>query len=195
MTKAPKTYSVRTPQEAAIFSDPRRRWLMLGLIGAEKTLSAVAREAGYSLNLVHHHVSRFLSLGLVEVTRLEARAGRPIKYYRAIADRFFVQASLLSHNHNLALERELREAIEVSERRHGGSGVVFDLDETGSRRMKKVQEPSTAEAVECWKVLSLERSVMNEMIAEMSDVLDKYERRQSAGRPPYLIHLAAALRR
>lgn len=57
-------------------------------------MAAVARELEVSPHRIQHPVRRRLRLGLIEVVREEARAGRAVRHYRAVADGFLAPFAL-----------------------------------------------------------------------------------------------------
>jgi hypothetical protein len=57
---------------------------------AEHTLGTAATELEMPASSLSYYVTRFQRAGLVEVVRLEPRAGKPIPVYRATADEFQV---------------------------------------------------------------------------------------------------------
>jgi hypothetical protein len=57
---------------------------------AEHTLGTAATELEMPASTLAYYVQRFVRAGLVEVVRLEPRAGKPIPVYRAAADEFQV---------------------------------------------------------------------------------------------------------
>ena len=57
---------------------------------AEQTLGSAATELEMPASTLAYYVQRFVRAGLVEVVRLERRAGKPIPVYRAVADEFQV---------------------------------------------------------------------------------------------------------
>ena len=58
--------------------------------GRENTVSCAAAALGLSVTAAYKLLKRFEACGLVGVTRTEARAGRAVRHYRAVADAFFV---------------------------------------------------------------------------------------------------------
>lgn len=81
-------------EQAKLLTDPAgRRWLE-PFLGAEKSLSEVAAELGCALDTLLYRVRKLQHAGLVDVVRVQKRAGRPIKIYRAVADGFFVPFGL-----------------------------------------------------------------------------------------------------
>ncbi len=67
------------------------QWRMFTpFVAAECSVSGAARCVGVPLRKMYSFVQKGLRLGLLETTRLEARKGRPIRFYRAVAEAFFV---------------------------------------------------------------------------------------------------------
>lgn len=56
----------------------------------EHTLGTAAKAVGVPASSLAYWVQRFLKAGLIEVTRLEPRAGKPIPHYRAVSSEFQV---------------------------------------------------------------------------------------------------------
>jgi hypothetical protein len=80
-----------TDEAAAAFlvQDANRRFLRPFLEKAT-SVSEAAEELGETVESVYYRVRRMLELGIVEVTREEPRAGRPVKYYRSVGQGLFV---------------------------------------------------------------------------------------------------------
>jgi len=57
---------------------------------AEHTLGSAAKSANVPASSLAYWVQRFLTTGLLEITRVQPRAGKPIPHYRAISSRFHV---------------------------------------------------------------------------------------------------------
>ena len=91
------------------------QWRMFTpFIAAESSVSGAARCVGVSLRKMYSFVQKGLRLGLLETTRLEARKGRPIRFYRAVASEFFVAFEDMSA---LNLAEDLLEGWRLLERR------------------------------------------------------------------------------
>ena len=56
----------------------------------EHTLGSAARAVGVPASSLAYWVQRFLKAGLIEVTRVEPRAGKPIPHYRSVSNEFQV---------------------------------------------------------------------------------------------------------
>jgi hypothetical protein len=78
------------PKAVRLLFDPTSRELLKPFMLEARSVASVATQMGLPLNMVHHRVRQMHNLGLLEVTRLEARAGRGIKHYQSSATGFFV---------------------------------------------------------------------------------------------------------
>ena len=82
--------TISDPRAAAVLAHPLQLRFLSPFIGRERRAGEVAQLLGVPLTTLAYRVDRMLELGLLEVTRVEKRAGSPIKHYRATADAFFV---------------------------------------------------------------------------------------------------------
>jgi len=57
---------------------------------AEHTLGSAAKSAKVPASSLAYWVQRFLTTGLLEITRVQPRAGKPIPHYRALGSTFHV---------------------------------------------------------------------------------------------------------
>lgn len=97
---------VTQPETAEFLVEHRTSRLLVPFMKRELSLTAAAHELNVKLPTLHYHVKRFVGAGLLEVTRAERRAGRPIKHYRTTAKTFFVPFHVTSSE---TLERLLTE--------------------------------------------------------------------------------------
>jgi len=81
---------VANPVQARLLTDPTSRTLLEPFIGFEKSVTQAAGELGCSVQRLHYRVRQFQDAGLLEETRQEPRAGRPVRLYRAVADGFHI---------------------------------------------------------------------------------------------------------
>jgi hypothetical protein len=70
--------------------DSERRTALGTFMHGPCSVKQAAVKLGWPLKTVHDRVRTLETLGLLRVTHLVARQGRPIKHYEAIADGFFV---------------------------------------------------------------------------------------------------------
>jgi len=79
-----QVFRVEQPRAADYLLDPRRGWRFFWpLLAAEYSAAQLGRLVQAPLNQVHYHLRLMLHMGLIAVTRVQGRAGRPIKFYRA----------------------------------------------------------------------------------------------------------------
>ncbi|MFB9993349.1 hypothetical protein ACFFLM_15380 [Deinococcus oregonensis] len=83
-------HTVQNQDAARALSDPNTRRILAPFLERERTISDVKCELGIDKNALLLRVRRLCRVGLLHITREEARAGRAIKYYQAVAPGFFV---------------------------------------------------------------------------------------------------------
>lgn len=81
---------VTDPAAIALLLRERPRRVLAAFLSGETTVSAAARQTGLDLRVVHRDVQALTRAGLLRVTGLERRAGRPVKHYQPSADAYFV---------------------------------------------------------------------------------------------------------
>lgn len=183
--------TITTKAAAAVFASPRPRKILLALVGRELSLSQLASATEAPLNLLHHHVTRMVALGLARIERVEPRAGRPIKYYRAAAASFFVPAELSRAVPGEALNRRLRGILQASLAR-SIEGCAYSA-EGGRPRMRLVRSEEGQEtAAEFWLELRLGRAQARALAEDLRAVLRRYEVLSSPNQPVTIVHAAVA---
>src|SRR5262245_40937523 len=183
--------NVADPRAAAALESPRQRRILLLLVERSRSLSELSRLTQAPLNLLHHHVRKHLSLGLVRIEREERRAGAPVKFYRATARSFFVPADLIKQAPGASQDAQLRESLARS-LALSLQGVVYFHDGQGPR-MRLVREPGRrATAAETWLELHLSDAAAGELAEEMRALLHRFQSRPGKGGRCYLVHAAIA---
>ena len=186
-----ETANIADRRAAAVFSAPRQRNILLLLVDEERSLSQLARLTETPLNLLHHHIRRFMRLGLVRISRKRARAGAPIKYYRATARAFFVPAELMRAEPDAGLTSRLRDLLARSLARTL-QGVVYTHDGKAPRmRLVRDAAPGLV-AAELWVQLGLSEADAAALGADLQALLRRFEARSRKARRLYLIHAAIA---
>jgi hypothetical protein len=186
-----ETLRITSARAAAVFAAARQRKILLSLIERERSPSELGRLTDTPLNLLHYHVGTLLRLGLVRVARIQARAGAPIKYYRAVARSFFVPAELLRARPGVELAARLRERLEKG---LAGcvQGVHYSHDGVGPR-MRVVEDAGRGSfATEIWLELRLSAGDASEMDAALRALLRRFDRRSQETGRRYLVHAAFA---
>ncbi len=99
-------FTVTDPEQARLLSDPESFRFFEPFVARESTATAAAAEVGCALDTVLYRIKTFLKAGLLQVSRLEKRAGRPVKHYRSVYDAYFVPFEVTPY---AELEERLRE--------------------------------------------------------------------------------------
>lgn len=182
---------IKDPSAAAVFGVPRQRRILLALIPEPRSLAQLAKLTDTRLNLLHHHIAKFMRLGLVSIVGEERRAGAPVKYYRAAARSFFVPGELMERPPGVGMARELRRLLERG-LAHSFTGVVFSHDEQGPR-MRPVRDPDIHNrATELWLDLRLSEADAEELADELRRVLRRFEPRSAPAQRRLIVHVALA---
>jgi len=183
--------NIADPRSAAVLESPRQRRILFLLVDRPRSLSELSRLTQAPLNLLHHHVRKFVSLGLARIEREEARSGSPIKFYRATARGFFVPAELMKQAPGASLSFQLRESLARS-LALSLQGAVFFHDGQGPR-MRLVREPDRrATAAETWLELHLTEAAASDLARDLRALLDRFQARPAKGGRRYLVHAAIA---
>jgi hypothetical protein len=190
MAHVTTVFNVEDAAVARVFADTRRRHLLLSLVGQERSLQELARAAGMAPNLAHYHVGRLHALGLIRIARRQARSGRPIKHYTAVADSFFVPSHLTSRSHGEKLSAELRAALERRRVRNVTDGTVYYVDSQNTARMRRVQAQASHSAMESWCILNLTAEDARTLAGEIKQLLARFERPRGNSSRAYLAYCA-----
>jgi DNA-binding transcriptional ArsR family regulator len=182
------------PDRAAALVDPVRRRILTAFIGRERSLSEAAGALAMPLNRLAYHVGALVRLGLVRVEREQKRAGRPIRFYRAVADHFLVPAAALPRRPGAGLAAELRAALDGADQLAGGNDMVLTIDGGGRPIMTRHGAETAADACEYWRVLTLSLSEAQALAAELGALLRRYGSKPGKGKRTYLAHAALAPR-
>lgn len=83
-------HTVTDPAQARLLSDLASFRFLEPFVARERSVTAAAEEVGCTLDTMLYRVKTLLQVGLLEVSRLEKRAGRPIKHYRSVHDAYLV---------------------------------------------------------------------------------------------------------
>ncbi|UCH25464.1 MAG: helix-turn-helix transcriptional regulator [Trueperaceae bacterium] len=97
-----------TREQARLLTDPASVRFFKPFLAVERSQKEAAAELGCTLATLHYRVKTFLAAGLLEVSSVKKRAGRPIKRYRSVAPEVFVPFSLTPY---ADLEESLRDQL------------------------------------------------------------------------------------
>ena len=81
---------IENPKTAALMFQAKSLELLSVLIESERSLQQISDVLEWPINTSKYQLERLCQAGLVTCTREEARAGRAVRFYRAIAAQFFV---------------------------------------------------------------------------------------------------------
>ena len=210
---------LRDPRAARFVADPQASRFLEPFIGRERTASEVATELGVAVSSMLYRIRQLLDLQLLRVARVEARGGRPIKHYRAVADGFFVPfeatdaetLGVLGARSAAALRYSLEVSLgagqEALAQAYEGWGVRVGRDAEDRLDRSLVQEARSRDgysatellldkaAPAIWDqhlVLDLGEHEAKALQQELVSVYERYYRRDGNNRRPYVIRLAMA---
>ena len=178
--------------QAAALENPLRARLLMACVAEERTLTELQHLSGQSLSKLHYHVARLLDAGLLRVTREQARGGRPIRFFRAVAQSFLVPQAFIGELPGEAMAAELRNLLQRS---RGEVSLRYAADSRGGFRMTLVRDESESspKATELWQVFKLTRQQREALAKELRELFERYAKVEG-GNESYLIHAAFAPR-
>lgn len=205
------------PEAARVLVDSRALRYLEPLLGQERSVGQLALELGVDMSSALYRVRQFLRLGLVEQTRLEARRGRAVKYYGAVASGFYAPFSITPHAtpdtlpHDLSrtsealLEKSLGEtlaevagaptALGVHVYRHADGRVSRNItprppEAEPTQFFEMLCEPDAPAVWSTWRFTRLNREAAKRLQAELASVFGRYQDDEEGD--AYIIRLAMA---
>ncbi len=205
--------TVTDAEAAAWLADPARAAFLYPFIGRERSAAEVAKDYGVALNTLGYRIKRMLALGLLMQTRCAARNGRPVRYYRAAADAFFVPIGA-AHGHTLESMVDqwaqslqplyLQNFVAALRKREGPWGVRISREGDGRLMIAPAQRPEcfydyfnddAPAIVEGWFTdLQLDDADAKAFQQELAALYFKYLGRKGAQRYLLRVGLAPLLR-
>lgn len=181
---------IETEAAARVFASERPRLILLALIDRARSPAELVALTDTRLNLLNYHLNRLVTLGLARVEHEAPRAGRSVRYYRAIAKSFFVPARLTGplprHDRTAQLQAALERSFAGSY-----SGVLYDHDR--GPRMRIVSEDGGGRgAADFWRRCLLAPGDVRAFSRELSELLDRYARLDRPNGRRYILHAALA---
>ncbi len=194
---------------ADLLTNPETLRQLEPFLGQENTVSEAARLTATLPNTMLARVGRWQKLGLLEVSRQELRAGKPVKYYRTTADAWFIpfdNTSAETLEAGLAQrdrfwETRLRRAVvKAREQQVGNWGTRVYRDERGRLQIQMAVSPDSN-----WTSLDMDRPAVlaawrdglhldfkdaKALQRELFELLLRYQRKEGAQR--YLLRLGLA---
>lgn len=204
-----RTMVVRDPAAAKYLVRPSGLRLLEPFLGPARSVGEVARATGEKANTVLSRTRRLQGLGLVEVAATEARAGRPVKRYRATADVFFVpfdatgaedlESALAERDGEW--ERLLRRHVVRARREAMGTwGTRIYRDARGRLQVQTAVSPDAnatmlddpmPAALSSWRdQVYLDHADAKALQRDLFELLLRYQRKRGAQR--YVVHVGLA---
>lgn len=210
---------VEDPCIAQIILDSKASRFLEPFIGQERNASTVAKELGVTLSSLNYRIRQFLKLGVLSHTRTEPRHGRAVKYYRAVADGFFVPFEVSDSESVEVLERQsakgaqvlleesLSDAWSQIVQMHDRWGIRLTRDEAGvldrslapatlATRLASfaelASEPHAPIMWDQYSVLELSEAEAEMLRNELSSLYSRYFQSKSEQARPYIVRLAMA---
>ena len=189
---------------------PKSLELLGVLIESERSLQQISDALGWPINTSKYQLERLCQAGLVICTRQEARAGRAIRFYRAIASQFFVPyaftpamnpATLLEQEYAAKAKRFAYNLTATALKARAEQGE-FDWGVRFSLENGKVRQHAALEEAAHWNFLSdddpalidvwdeglmLNREDAKALQLELCDLIGRY--RAKGGDTPYTLRL------
>lgn len=204
-----KVAIVTDKEAAAALIDPGSLRRLAPFIGRTLSVSQAAQASGEKPNTTLKRVRRFADLGLVVVADEVARAGRPIKLYRAVADTFFVPFEAtdaeslevaLAERDRFAEQLLRRNVVKARLDSIGTWGTRIYRDARGRLQVQTALTPSSnvtsldagsPAVLSAWRdSLTLDFDDAKALQREMFALLQRYLKKDGAQR--YVVHLAMA---
>ena len=123
-------YEIETEEQASILFNVAGRRYFEPFLGRENNIASASREVGCSVETMTYRVKKFLASGFLAVTRMETRQGRAIKYYRSVADVFFLPLSIMPYA-DVEEMLEVQSRIWVESLVHGIAGALSQENDLG----------------------------------------------------------------
>lgn len=173
-----------------------RSRLLMACVRRDQSLTELARELDQPLGKLHYHVRRLMACGLLTVERTEQRPGRPIRYYRAIAQSFLVSMADAAEPMGEKWNRELRQSM-IRQFNRKNLSEMHELDAAGRYRVRLVDPDSRGQSVrssfDFWKVLRLTNQQRCSLAAELGALISRYDGKgEGSDHRSFIVHAAFA---
>lgn len=209
----PTALRVERPDAALMLLDPEMLRALSPFVPVDRAAASVAEELGMPLSTLLYRLKRLRHAGLLELTRIERRAGSAIRHYRAVSDAFFVPydltpletpEALLEREHAPRQRRLERSLVHAGRSQFDGRGqpafgvrVVLEgaqlvvRNALGPDTDWNFLSSQTPAIVDLWaEDVRLEFEDAKALQAEMCDLLKRY--RALSGPQGYIVRVAMA---
>lgn len=202
----PPVLELDNPLAARILADPDIAVYLKPFMREPLALKAAARECGLPIQAMHYRAQQMLQAGLLEVVGLEARRGRPVKYYQARARAFRFALDLVPQSvleglaNHLSWKQNFEQGLAQA---RSGQGeyeehltVYLDPDGLliwGSSADKQAEQTQFLSddypaVLNLWSGgLRLDKAEAKAMQRELWELYERYAHRRGTGK--YILHL------
>jgi DNA-binding MarR family transcriptional regulator len=193
-----RAHRITARDQAVAMDHPLRSKMLLACAHRDRTLTELASELDQPLPKLHYHLAKLTRSGLLRVSRVEPRAGRPVRRYRAIAEAFLLSLADVAEPVGEKLASDLRRSLAEDASRRDRF-LLYHLDEAGRFRVRLMDpdgQGRTPRAFEYWKILKLTPEQRKALATELAEVISRYETAPDAAgsQPSFLVHAAFALK-
>lgn len=192
-----RPFEVRDPHQASLIASPLRLRILLACALEERSLSHLHQELAIPLPKLHYHAKRLNAAGLLTISRVQARAGRAIRFYRAIASSFLVAQDALQTLPGDQWADRLRQALRDERHREPEQSLLYTAEAGGKvlARIVRNQPPAPSRTLELWRTVRLDPGQRTSLARELRDLLERYAAAGSHDDGDlYLVHAAFAPR-
>lgn len=189
-------HAVQTPEAAAFLIDGSKKRLLEPLLRRPCSLAEIAEELGLSKSRMSYWIHKMISLGLVEVVRVERRGRYPTSIYRAVAESFVFPIELLPVDSDEALLDmhygdfwpRIKRSLSRSARRYASGWQVRYVWRDHNIWVEIAPQGQTLEAARIfnrWGRLYLSAAQAQQLRQEMAALVDRYAplSNQQTGQP------------
>ncbi|MEM4847871.1 MAG: helix-turn-helix domain-containing protein [Thermosphaera sp.] len=188
---------IERPEQARALSNPQSRKYFKPFVARERSVSEASKDVGCSVETMAYRVRTFMKADLLEVTRIQRRVGRPIKYYRAVADVFFIPFTVMPYT-TVQEALEMQATTRMTSLLGSVARILDEIGRTGQYLFRGPDgdvwlsgtppwgQPSSAKealpALDSVGELQLTREQAKAFLEELLPLLDRYESFQTEGR-------------
>lgn len=213
-------FNIETEEAAKVLLDTRYRRVLTFFAAQENTITALARHLEVSVANAYYYVKVLSRLGILNVTTIQKRAGKALRYYTCSADSYFIPNRVAPvesiRAFFAAAEAPWREQLERSIEQHVYEreewGLRFFRDDVGNLHTAFTPQkdwrdwdwlehdflPDGAALFAAVVPLSLKRSQAKALQAELGRLFQKYyidtlmEDADTVAEPSYVMRLELA---
>jgi hypothetical protein len=174
-------------------------------LGNECTMATAAERLGEPVQRIFRKVRRMLDLSLIEQTRLETRTGRSIRYYRTVADQFFIPFSDKSFEEillesNLNFERRFVSCVAAQWLEYATNNQGWGTTYARGPHRRLVtrapvaqtqtpvpEPPNVLSSFTEWK---LQADDATALLEDLTTLLGRYEAKNGSGSQAFLVRVA-----